>query len=203
MTGKIEEVPLPDLLQLFHTSKKNGVLVVTDDHEGKIYLRQGRVYYAVIDDNHELGPAEELQPDHHLGEGRLRAAAARQPGVHGRAGPLHRGAADGRAAAARRVQAHRGPSPRSRGAPARWPRRWRRRCASSRRSSSTCCSWCTTTAACSAVLDHSEADDVDHRPVHPRADPQGLRARRLKRRQKSPMSPETPRRLTQFSHCAG
>src|SRR5688572_1280712 len=28
MTGKIEEVPLPDLLQLFHTSKKNGILVV-------------------------------------------------------------------------------------------------------------------------------------------------------------------------------
>lgn len=58
MTGKLEEVPLPDLLQLFHTSKKNGVLVVTNDHEGKIYLRQGRVYYACIDDNHELGPAK-------------------------------------------------------------------------------------------------------------------------------------------------
>ena len=56
MTGKLEEVPLPDLLQLFHTSKKNGVLVVTNDHEAKIYLRQGKVYYASIDDNHELGP---------------------------------------------------------------------------------------------------------------------------------------------------
>ena len=56
MTGKIEEIPLPDLLQLFHTSKKNGVLVVRGDHEGRIYLRQGRVYYAVIDENHDLGP---------------------------------------------------------------------------------------------------------------------------------------------------
>ncbi|WP_223643909.1 DUF4388 domain-containing protein [Corallococcus sp. EGB] len=56
MTGKIEEIPLPDLLQLFHTSKKNGVLVVNNAHEGRIYLRQGRVYYAVIDDNHNLGP---------------------------------------------------------------------------------------------------------------------------------------------------
>ncbi|AKJ01728.1 FHA domain-containing protein [Archangium gephyra] len=56
MTGKIEEIPLPDLLQLFHTSKKNGVLVVNNDHEAKIYLRQGRVYYAVIDENHNLGP---------------------------------------------------------------------------------------------------------------------------------------------------
>jgi hypothetical protein len=58
MTGKLEEVPLPDLLQLFHTSKKNGVLVVRNEHEGKIYLKQGRVYYASIDDNHELGPAK-------------------------------------------------------------------------------------------------------------------------------------------------
>lgn len=56
MTGKIEEVPLPDLLQLFHTSKKNGVLVVNNEHEAKIYLRQGKVYYAVINDNHDLGP---------------------------------------------------------------------------------------------------------------------------------------------------
>ncbi len=56
MTGKIEEIPLPDLLQLFHTSKKNGVLLVRGDHEAKIYMRQGRVYYAVIDENHDLGP---------------------------------------------------------------------------------------------------------------------------------------------------
>ena len=56
MTGKIEEIPLPDLLQLFNTSKKNGVLVVTARSQGKIYLRQGRVYYAVIDENHQLGP---------------------------------------------------------------------------------------------------------------------------------------------------
>ncbi len=56
MTGKIEEIPLPDLLQLFHTSKKNGVLVISNEREGKIYLRQGRVYYAVIDENHNLGP---------------------------------------------------------------------------------------------------------------------------------------------------
>jgi hypothetical protein len=56
MNGKIEEVPLPDLLQLFGTSKKTGVLVVKNVEEGRIYFRQGRVYYAVIDDNHSLGP---------------------------------------------------------------------------------------------------------------------------------------------------
>jgi len=56
MTGKIEEVPLPDLLQLFQTSKKNGMLVVRGEHEGRIYMRQGKVFYAVIDQNHDLGP---------------------------------------------------------------------------------------------------------------------------------------------------
>jgi hypothetical protein len=56
MTGKIEEIPLPDLLQLFHTSKKNGVLVVHSEQQGKVYLRQGRIYYCVIDENHQTGP---------------------------------------------------------------------------------------------------------------------------------------------------
>ena len=56
MTGKIEEIPLPDLLQLFHTSKKNGVLIIRGREEARIYLRQGKVYYAVIDENHDLGP---------------------------------------------------------------------------------------------------------------------------------------------------
>jgi len=56
MAGKIEEVPLPDLLQLFGTSKKNGVLHIKGEHTARIYLRQGRIYYAVIDNNHQLGP---------------------------------------------------------------------------------------------------------------------------------------------------
>lgn len=56
MAGSIQEIPLPDLLQLFHTAKKSGVLVVKRDQEGKIYLRQGQVYYAEIDDSPALGP---------------------------------------------------------------------------------------------------------------------------------------------------
>jgi hypothetical protein len=52
MSGSIEEVPLPDLLQLFATSKKNGVLVIRteSDDVGKIYLRKGIIYYATIND---------------------------------------------------------------------------------------------------------------------------------------------------------
>ncbi len=56
ISGLIEEVPLPDLLQLFSTSRKSGVLVIMNDDVGKVYLRQGRVYFATINDDHELDP---------------------------------------------------------------------------------------------------------------------------------------------------
>ena len=50
MSGSLEEIPLPDLLQLFGTSKKNGVLVLrTDTREGRIYLTEGRVRFATLD----------------------------------------------------------------------------------------------------------------------------------------------------------
>jgi pSer/pThr/pTyr-binding forkhead associated (FHA) protein len=55
MSGAIEEVPLPDLLQLFGTSKKNGVLVIrTEDDVGKIFLRKGNIYYAQINENDDV-----------------------------------------------------------------------------------------------------------------------------------------------------
>jgi len=57
ISGLIEEVPLPDLLQLFSTSKKSGVLVIhRDDDVGKIYLREGRVYFAMINEDQEVSP---------------------------------------------------------------------------------------------------------------------------------------------------
>jgi hypothetical protein len=57
MSGAIEEVPLPDLLQLFGTSKKNGVLVVrTEDDVGRIFMRRGNIYFAQINDVDDLAP---------------------------------------------------------------------------------------------------------------------------------------------------
>ncbi len=58
MSGSLEEVPLPDLLQLFGTSKKNGVLVLRtpEDDVGKIFLRKGNVYYATINDSDDVPP---------------------------------------------------------------------------------------------------------------------------------------------------
>jgi pSer/pThr/pTyr-binding forkhead associated (FHA) protein len=57
MSGSLREVPVPDLIQLFSTSKRSGVLHIQSPlGTGKIYLRNGNVYYASIDDDHELGP---------------------------------------------------------------------------------------------------------------------------------------------------
>jgi pSer/pThr/pTyr-binding forkhead associated (FHA) protein len=61
MSGAIEEIPLPDLLQLLSTSKKNGVLVIrTDDDVGKIYMRKGNIYHALINDLEEVPPLKAL-----------------------------------------------------------------------------------------------------------------------------------------------
>ncbi|HYP86749.1 MAG TPA: DUF4388 domain-containing protein [Polyangiaceae bacterium] len=47
MSGNLEEIPLPDLLQLFGTSRKAGVLVLrSTGREGRIYLNDGRIRFA-------------------------------------------------------------------------------------------------------------------------------------------------------------
>src|SRR5688500_18913193 len=57
MTGSIAEVPLPDLLQLFNSSKKSGVLVIrTDNDIGKLYIDKGTCVFAAINDNFDVSP---------------------------------------------------------------------------------------------------------------------------------------------------
>jgi pSer/pThr/pTyr-binding forkhead associated (FHA) protein len=61
MSGSIDEVPLPDLLQLFGTSKKSGVLVIrTEDDTGRIFLKKGGIVYAIINDLDEVQPLKSL-----------------------------------------------------------------------------------------------------------------------------------------------
>jgi len=61
MSGQIDEIPLPDLLQLLGTSKKSGVLVIgSDDDVGKIYMRKGMVYFASINDLDEVPPLKSV-----------------------------------------------------------------------------------------------------------------------------------------------
>lgn len=50
MTGNLEEISLADLLQLFGTSRKSGVLVVrTESRVGKIYLDEGLLHFASLE----------------------------------------------------------------------------------------------------------------------------------------------------------
>jgi pSer/pThr/pTyr-binding forkhead associated (FHA) protein len=57
MSGSIDEIPLPDLLQLLSTSRKSGVLSVRGEGgHGRIYLRKGQIYYATIDDSYDITP---------------------------------------------------------------------------------------------------------------------------------------------------
>src|SRR5262249_26570492 len=62
MSGSIEEGPLPDLLQLFATSKKSGVLVIRTetDEVGKFFLRKGMIYFATINDLDDVPPMKSI-----------------------------------------------------------------------------------------------------------------------------------------------
>ncbi|MBI5509637.1 MAG: DUF4388 domain-containing protein [Deltaproteobacteria bacterium] len=60
MSGELEEVPLPDLLQLFSTNKKSGVLTIAGAHRGKIYLKQGQLQAAIIGGDAALSPMKSI-----------------------------------------------------------------------------------------------------------------------------------------------
>jgi hypothetical protein len=56
MSGNLEEIPLPDLMQLFGTSRKSGVLVIHSEGVGRIYLRDGLMQTATIEGAPEIDP---------------------------------------------------------------------------------------------------------------------------------------------------
>jgi hypothetical protein len=57
MHGSIDEIPLPDLLQLLGTSKKTGTLVVRSGEQiGRIFLNQGLIVGATLDDLDDAPP---------------------------------------------------------------------------------------------------------------------------------------------------
>src|SRR5690606_1467956 len=49
MSGNLEEIPLPDLMQLFGTSRKSGVLVIHAEDVGRIDLRDGLIQHATTE----------------------------------------------------------------------------------------------------------------------------------------------------------
>jgi hypothetical protein len=48
MSGDLEEVPLPDLLQLFSTNKKTGVLTISGANRGRLYLKEGVLQFVSL-----------------------------------------------------------------------------------------------------------------------------------------------------------
>jgi pSer/pThr/pTyr-binding forkhead associated (FHA) protein len=61
MSGSIDEIPLPDLMQLLGSSKKSGILVVRSDEDvGRIYLRKGTVYFASINELADVSPLKAI-----------------------------------------------------------------------------------------------------------------------------------------------
>jgi hypothetical protein len=61
MQGRLEEVGLPDVLQLIGTSRKSGVLRIrSGDRRGAVMLDGGRVIRCRVDGRPELGPHEAI-----------------------------------------------------------------------------------------------------------------------------------------------
>ena len=54
MSGTLEEVPLPDLLQLFCSNKKSGIVILKNKTTGKIYLKDGDILHAEIEDEPDV-----------------------------------------------------------------------------------------------------------------------------------------------------
>lgn len=60
MSGELTEVPLPDLLQLFATNQKSGVLTLAGALRGKVYIKGGKLIYAMIAGPVPLPPMKAL-----------------------------------------------------------------------------------------------------------------------------------------------
>lgn len=59
--GLIEEVPLPDVLQLLATARKTGILAVQGEgHAAEVWLDRGRVTECILDGREDLAPHKSL-----------------------------------------------------------------------------------------------------------------------------------------------
>jgi pSer/pThr/pTyr-binding forkhead associated (FHA) protein len=61
MEGLLSEVPLTDILQMFSTGNKTGVLTLRHTSvNGKIYMREGRIVYATLDGYEDMSSQKVL-----------------------------------------------------------------------------------------------------------------------------------------------
>ncbi len=61
MDGSLVDTPLNELLELFVNSQRNGVLLIHDEQEGRLHLRNGRLVYAIVDNDPSLAPLRAAQ----------------------------------------------------------------------------------------------------------------------------------------------
>ncbi len=60
-TGSLTDCSVRELLQLLSAAERSTVLAVShDEQDGRIYLRRGRIFYACVGDDHELGPMKAM-----------------------------------------------------------------------------------------------------------------------------------------------
>ncbi|MBN2192460.1 MAG: DUF4388 domain-containing protein [Polyangiaceae bacterium] len=79
MSGDLQEIPLPDLMQLFGTSRKTGVLVLRSENRvGRVYLEQGVIKHAELEAHPDVGPLKAFFRMLHFTEGLFELNPAEQ-----------------------------------------------------------------------------------------------------------------------------
>lgn len=60
-SGSLADTPVPDLLQMFANMKNSGTLSLRHgDDSGRVYFRDGKIYYSLLNNNDDLGPKKAL-----------------------------------------------------------------------------------------------------------------------------------------------
>ena len=60
-SGSLAETPVPDLLQMFANMKNSGTLSLRNrDESGRVYFRDGKIFYSLLNNNDDLGPKKAL-----------------------------------------------------------------------------------------------------------------------------------------------
>lgn len=59
--GSLADTPVPDLLQMFANMKNSGTLSLRNgDDSGRVYFRDGKIFYSLLNGNDDLGPKKAL-----------------------------------------------------------------------------------------------------------------------------------------------
>jgi hypothetical protein len=61
MSGDLSDTPILDLLEIFGAGRKNAVLTITSQAEGRVHFRNGRIIYATINNDPSMSPHKAAQ----------------------------------------------------------------------------------------------------------------------------------------------